>query len=156
MSWSVVVVLVVLLLVLLQVALWQRRWRIRRELLSYGTRVSAQVVPHDPARGDRSEARDLGRLLVAYRTKEGEEKRALKVPQRRGDAWMAGEPAAVIYDPHRPNDIERLMVGFGRTKKSGSPPASNGLTSPREIPLMRVARPHKEHAQVVARYDATS
>lgn len=117
MSWSVVVVLAVLLLVLLQVLLWQRRWRIRRELLTYGTRVNARVVAHDPARGDRDSARDLGRLLVVYRTAEGEEKRAVKTPQRRGDAWMAGEPAAVIYDPRRPNDAERLIVGFGRTKK---------------------------------------
>ncbi|MBF4462206.1 MULTISPECIES: DUF3592 domain-containing protein [unclassified Rathayibacter] len=117
MSWSVVVVLAALLLVLLQVMLWQRRARIRRELLSYGTRVSAQIVRNDPARGDAAAARELGRLLVAYTTADGEQKRALKVPQRRGDAWMAGEPAAVIYDARRPNDSERLIVGFGRTKK---------------------------------------
>ncbi|AJM77587.1 hypothetical protein [Rathayibacter toxicus] len=117
MSWSVVVVLAALLLLLLQVLLRQRRRRIRRELLSYGTRVTARIVPPDPARGDAAAARELGRLLVAYRTAEGEEKRALKVPQRRGDAWLAGEPASVIYDPRRPNDPERLIVGFGRTQK---------------------------------------
>ncbi|PPF15322.1 hypothetical protein [Rathayibacter rathayi] len=121
MSWSVVVVLAVLLLVLLQALLWQRRARIRRELLSYGTRVAAQVIGPDPARGDRDSARDLGRLLVAYRTAEGQEKRALKYPQKRGDAWMANEPAAVIYDPKRPDDAERLIVGFGRTKKKWYP-----------------------------------
>ncbi|KQQ00653.1 MULTISPECIES: DUF3592 domain-containing protein [unclassified Rathayibacter] len=117
MSWSVVVVLAVILLVLLQVLLWQRRRRIRRELLSYGTRVTGLVLPHDPARGDRAAATELGRLLVAYRLASGEERRALKVPQRRGDAWLAGEPVAVIYDPRRPDDAERLIVGFGRTQK---------------------------------------
>ena len=117
MSWSVVVVLAVLLVVLLQVLLWQRRRRIRRELLSYGTRVPGRVVTLDPARGDRSSAQDLGRLLVDYRLDDGRERRALKIPQRRGDAWMAGEPVAVIYDPRRPDDAERLIVGFGRTKK---------------------------------------
>ncbi|MWV50105.1 hypothetical protein GRS96_12590 [Rathayibacter sp. VKM Ac-2803] len=117
MSWSVVVVLAVILLVLLQALLWQRRRRIRRELLSYGTRVAGRVLAHDPARGDRAATAELGRLLVAYRLADGEERRALKVPQRRGDAWMAGEPVAVIYDPRRPDDAERLIVGFGRTQK---------------------------------------
>ncbi|QHC66795.1 DUF3592 domain-containing protein [Rathayibacter sp. VKM Ac-2759] len=117
MSWSVVVVLAVILLVFLQVLLWQRRRRIRRELLTYGTRVTGRVLAHDPARGDRTAATELGRLLVAYRLADGEERRALKVPQRRGDAWMAGEPVAVIYDPRRPDDTERLIVGFGRTQK---------------------------------------
>ncbi|PPH04842.1 DUF3592 domain-containing protein [Rathayibacter sp. AY1H3] len=121
MSWSVVVVLAVLLIVLLQALLWQRRARIRRELLSYGTRVPARVVGPDPARGDCDSARDLGRLLVVYRTAEGVEKRAQKYPLKRGDAWMAGEPAAVIYDPRRPDDAERLIVGFGRTKKKWYP-----------------------------------
>lgn len=117
MSWSVVVVLAVLLLALLQVLLWQRRRRIRRELLSYGTRVPARVLAHDASRGDEVEARELGRLLVEYRLDDGRPMRALKVPQRRGDAWMAGEPVAVIYDPRRPDDAERLIVGFGRTRK---------------------------------------
>lgn len=118
MSWSVVLVLAAVLVVLLQVMLWRRRFRIRRELLSYGTRVPGRVVAHDPTRGDASAARDLGRLLVSYRLEDGEERRAVKTPQRRGDAWMAGEPVAVIYDPRRPNDSERLIVGFGRTKKT--------------------------------------
>lgn len=117
MSWSVVVVLAAVLLVLLQVLLWQRRWRIRRELLSYGVRVDGRVLAPEAARGDRAAARELGRLLVAYPHPDGREGRALKVPQRRGDAWMAGEPAAVIYDPRRPDDAERLLVGFGRTQK---------------------------------------
>lgn len=118
MSWSVVVVLAVLLLVLLQVLLWQRRRRIRRELLAYGRRVPGRVLAHDPSQGDPSAARDLGRLLVSYRLDDGTERRALKVPQRRGDAWMTGEPVSVIYDPRRPDDTERLIVGFGRTRKT--------------------------------------
>jgi hypothetical protein len=118
MSWSVVLVLAAVLVVLLQVLLWRRRFRIRRELLSYGTRVPGRVVAHDPSRGDPSAARDLGRLLVAYRLVDGEERHAVKTPWKRGDAWMAGEPVAVIYDPRRPNDAERLLVGFGRTKKT--------------------------------------
>ncbi|MCJ1703400.1 DUF3592 domain-containing protein [Rathayibacter sp. VKM Ac-2926] len=118
MSWSVVLVLAAVLVVLLQVLLWRRRFRIRRELLSYGTRVSGRVVAQDPSRGDASAGRDLGRLLVAYRLVDGEERHLVKTPQRRGDAWMAGEPVAVIYDPRRPNDAERLIVGFGRTKKT--------------------------------------
>jgi hypothetical protein len=117
MSWSVVVVLAVVLVILLQVLLWQRRRRIRRELLSYGTRAIGRVLPHDPSRGDPRSAQQLGRLLVSYRLENGEERRALKVPQRRGDAWMAGEPVAVVYDPRRPTDAERLIVGFGRTQK---------------------------------------
>ena len=116
MSWSVVVVLAALLLILLQALLWQRRRRIRRELLSAGTRVPGRVLPNDAgSTGTRSE--QAGRLLVAYRLESGEERRALKVPQRRGDAWMAGEPVAVVYDPRRPGDAERLIVGFGRTQK---------------------------------------
>ena len=116
MSWSVVVVLAVVLLALLHALLWQRRRRIRRELLGSGTRVQGRVLPNDAsmpgARGDQA-----GRLLVSYRLENGEERRALKVPQRRGDAWMAGEPVAVVYDPRHPSDTERLIVGFGRTQK---------------------------------------
>ncbi|QHC59044.1 DUF3592 domain-containing protein [Rathayibacter sp. VKM Ac-2760] len=118
MSWSVVLVLAALLVVLLQVLLWRRRFRIRRELLSYGTRVPGRVVAPDPGRGDAAAARELGRLLIAYRLADGEVRHAVKTPQKRGDAWMAGEPVAVIYDPRRPNDAERLIVGFGRTKKT--------------------------------------
>ncbi|MCM6762179.1 hypothetical protein NB037_07080 [Rathayibacter sp. ZW T2_19] len=116
MSWSVVVVVAAVLLVLLQALLWQRRRRIRRELLAFGTRVQGRVLPNDASvPGTRDE--QAGRLLVAYRLENGEERRALKVPQRRGDAWMAGEPVAVVYDPRRPADAERLIVGFGRTQK---------------------------------------
>jgi hypothetical protein len=109
MLWSVVVVLAVLLLLLLQVLVHQRRRRLRRELLAQGRRVRGRVIADDP--GARA-----GRLLVAYRLENGEERRALKTPQRRGDAWMAGEPVVVVYDPRRPTDAERLVVGFGRTK----------------------------------------
>jgi hypothetical protein len=109
MLWSVVVVLAVLLLLLLQVLVHQRRRRLRRELLARGRRVPGRVLANDAGSRD-------GRLLVAYRLESGEERRALKTPQRRGDAWMAAEPVVVVYDPRRPADAERLVVGFGRTK----------------------------------------
>lgn len=119
MTWSVVVVLAVLLLVLLQVFLWQRRRTIRRELLTYGTRTGGRVVSvASGRRGDAGAIRDAGLLIVSYRSADGVDRRAVKVPHRRGDAWMAGEPVAVLYDERRPNDSERVLVGFGRTQKT--------------------------------------
>lgn len=119
MSWSAVLVLVVLFAVLLHVALWQRRRRIRRELLTYGTRAAGRVVSIAVgARGDKAATKDAGLLIVSYRTADGVDRRAVKVPHRRGDAWMAGEPVAVLYDERRPSDSERVLVGFGRTSKT--------------------------------------
>ncbi|NQX10073.1 hypothetical protein HQQ80_00330 [Microbacteriaceae bacterium VKM Ac-2855] len=119
MTWSVVVVLAVLLVALLQVFLWQRRRRIRRELLTYGTRTAGRVVSiATGARGDAAATRDAGLLIVTYRTADGVDRRAVKVPHRRGDAWMAGEPVAVLYDERRPADSERVLLGFGRTSKT--------------------------------------
>ncbi|NQX27618.1 hypothetical protein HQQ81_09725 [Microbacteriaceae bacterium VKM Ac-2854] len=119
MTWSVILVLAVVLVVLLNIVLWQRRRRIRRELLTYGTRTAGRVVSiASGARGDKAATQDAGLLIVSYRTADGIDRRAVKMPYRRGDAWMAGEPVSVLYDERRPNDSERVLVGFGRTSKT--------------------------------------
>jgi hypothetical protein len=117
MTVSAVLILVVVFMVLLRTYLVRRRRTIRRQLLRSGTRVPATVVA-PPGRGDATARKNSGVILVRYTSGDGVERYALKQPVSRLDSWMSGEPAAVLYDPRRPGDGERILVGFGRTEKT--------------------------------------